>query len=118
MMRPTAASSSKTHDKPASPPRKTTKAPVGVLEKGKKKIEEVAAKAKDAITTNGHGAEESKTNGSSDNGESAGAHDLEPSEGEPSVSQDSHDAAPTTPERGSSAAELQTAQLPNEPVHQ
>ncbi|EDU49961.1 Neuromodulin domain containing protein [Pyrenophora tritici-repentis] len=62
MMRPTAASSSKTHekphekpqDKPASPPRK---APAGskpsTLQKGKKKVEEVAAKVKDAVT-NGH----------------------------------------------------------------
>ncbi|KAG9187648.1 hypothetical protein G6011_05519 [Alternaria panax] len=63
MMRPTAASSSKTHDKPhekaSSPPRK---APVAskpsTLQKGKK-VEEVAAKAKEVVT-NGH-SEEHKT---------------------------------------------------------
>lgn len=53
-MRPTTASASKTHDKPASPPRKAAgKAPTSVLQRGKDKVEEVAAKAKAAVT-NGH----------------------------------------------------------------
>jgi hypothetical protein len=63
MMRPTTASASKTHDKPDSPPRKGAKAPVGALQKGKAKVEEVAAKAKDAITSNGHAEDDSKSNG-------------------------------------------------------
>jgi hypothetical protein len=64
MMRPTAASSSKTHDKPhekaSSPPRKVsaTSKP-STLQKGKKKVEEVAHKAKEAVT-NGH-SEDHKT---------------------------------------------------------
>jgi hypothetical protein len=37
---------------------------VGVLQKGKKKVEEVAAKAKDAVT-NGHSADDAKSNGTS-----------------------------------------------------
>ena len=53
-MRPTASSAKKTHDKPMSPPRKTGAAKPGVLQKGKKKVEEAAAKVKDAVTTNGH----------------------------------------------------------------
>ncbi|CAE7207238.1 hypothetical protein PTNB73_07472 [Pyrenophora teres f. teres] len=62
MMRPTAASSSKTHekphekpqDKPASPPSKAAAgSKPSTLQKGKKKVEEVAAKVKDAVT-NGH----------------------------------------------------------------
>jgi hypothetical protein len=54
MMRPTASSAKKTHDKPMSPPRKTGAAKPGVLQKSKKKVEEAAAKVKDAVTTNGH----------------------------------------------------------------
>lgn len=65
MMRPTASSASKTHDKPASPPRRAAgakpatkpKAPEGLVAKSKKKVEEVAAKTKD-VFTNGHDAEE------------------------------------------------------------
>jgi hypothetical protein len=61
MMRPTAASSSKTHDKPhekaSSPPRKAPAASKpSTLQKGKKKVEEVAAKAKELVT-NGHSEE-------------------------------------------------------------
>ena len=37
---------------------------MGVLLKGKKKVEEVAAKAKDAVT-NGHSADDAKSNGTS-----------------------------------------------------
>ena len=70
-MRPTTASASKTHEKPASPPRKSTKAPVGAIQKGKKKVEEVAAKAKDAITSNGHDAENTSANGDAAGDEAA-----------------------------------------------
>jgi hypothetical protein len=48
-----------------SPPRKTAAKP-GVVQKGKKKVEEVAAKVKDAVTTNGH-AEEHKEADASEN---------------------------------------------------
>ncbi|OAG10566.1 uncharacterized protein CC84DRAFT_489393 [Paraphaeosphaeria sporulosa] len=62
MMRPTASSASKTHDKPESPPRQRTtakattkpKAPEGLATKAKKKVEEVAAKAKDVVTNGNH----------------------------------------------------------------
>jgi hypothetical protein len=57
MMRPTASSAKKTHDKPMSPPRKTGAAKPGVLQKGKKKVEEAVAKVKDAVTANGHADE-------------------------------------------------------------
>lgn len=59
MMRPTASSSSKTHDKPASPPRRGAaatkvptkpKAPEGLATKAKKKVEDVATKAKEVVT--------------------------------------------------------------------
>ena len=64
MMRPTASSASKTHDKPASPPRRAAgakptskpKAPEGLVAKSKKKVEDVAAKTKD-VFTNGHDEE-------------------------------------------------------------
>ncbi|KAL1611794.1 hypothetical protein SLS60_000014 [Paraconiothyrium brasiliense] len=68
MMRPTAASASKTHDKPESPPRQRTvakaatkpKAPEGLATKTKKKVEEVAAKAKDAVTNGNHEEKQEK----------------------------------------------------------
>jgi hypothetical protein len=85
---------------------------VGVLEKGKKKIEEVAAKAKDAVTTNGHAAEESKTDG-----EGAQVQSSEPVETEPSASRESHKAATTAQEADSSVTDSYTPQLTNEPVH-
>lgn len=62
MSRPTAASASKVHEKPTSPPRKAP-AKTSVLQKGKKKVEEVAAKAKEAVTSNGHTDETAKTEG-------------------------------------------------------
>jgi hypothetical protein len=116
MMRPTAASASKTHDKPASPPHKSTKAPVGVLQKGKKKVEEVAAKAKDAITTNGHGTEENKTNGSSANDEAAETHHSELAEAETAAPQETTDAATSVQDAEASTAEVQTPQQPAEVV--
>ncbi|KAJ4357563.1 uncharacterized protein N0V89_002139 [Didymosphaeria variabile] len=68
MMRPTTASASKTHDKPESPPRQRTvakastkpKAPEGLATKTKKKVEEVAAKAKDAVTNGNHEEKQEK----------------------------------------------------------
>jgi hypothetical protein len=63
MMRPTNASASKTHDKPVSPPRRGNsvrlaskpKGHESVVSMGKRKVDEVATKAKDAVT-NGHGS--------------------------------------------------------------
>lgn len=65
MMRPTAASASKTHEKPTSPPRRgpSVRAPAkpkehdNIVAKGKKKVEEVVSKAKGAVT-NGHSEEQ------------------------------------------------------------
>lgn len=65
MMRPTASSASKTHDKPASPPRrgasvralnKPKPGQESAMEKGKKKVGEIVSKAKDLVT-NGHSEE-------------------------------------------------------------
>ncbi|KAF2867190.1 hypothetical protein BDV95DRAFT_582791 [Massariosphaeria phaeospora] len=64
MMRPTASSASKTHDKPASPPRKGASVKAsskpqshdGAMAKGKKKVEEAASKIK-AVVSNGHNEE-------------------------------------------------------------
>jgi hypothetical protein len=67
MMRPTAASSSKTHEKPVAQPHKApAPSKPGVLQKGKKKVEDAASKVEDvaskakAAVTNGHGDEEHK----------------------------------------------------------
>jgi len=80
MMRPTAASASKTLDKPQSPPAKSAtgrlppkpKGQEGVVAKGKKKVEHVAEKVKDAIT-NGHGEED--TNGNTEENADMNGHD-------------------------------------------
>lgn len=99
-MRPTASSASKTHDKPSSPPHKTTKAPVGVLQKGKKKVEEVATKAKEAVT-NGHHDDDHHQDTADDN----------------VVDKDSNEpvkAATPVQEADSSTAELQTPHFEGE----
>ncbi|ORY19859.1 hypothetical protein BCR34DRAFT_620845 [Clohesyomyces aquaticus] len=114
MMRPTAASAKKTLEKPASPPRKgaSGKAPVkaksgqeGAIAKGKKKVEEVATKAKEALATNGHGS-------SSQQEENSGRADSEAPNGATGETQN-EDAQPereSTPSEQveSSAVELQT----------
>lgn len=107
-MRPTAASASKTHDKPASPPRKSTKAPVSALQKGKKKVEEVAAKAKDAITSNGHDAEEHASDDTPADGEVAEPRKSESIETEPAAAGDSTSAEAHAHETEPSVAEAQT----------
>jgi hypothetical protein len=116
MMRPTAASASKTHDKPDSPPRKTAKAPVSALQKGKKKIEEVAAKAKDAVTTNGHSTEESNSNGVSANKETADANDSAHTQAGAVTSDEPMKASTPVQEPDSSVAEIQTPQFSGETV--
>jgi hypothetical protein len=111
MMRPTAASANKLHDKPASPPRKGTKAPVSAIQKGKKKVEEVAAKAKEALTTNGDHAEESTANDNSTHEEAAESHESEPTKVEPVAPQEQVDAAPPAHEADASGVEGQPAQV-------
>jgi len=113
-MRPTTASASKTHDKPASPPRKSTKAPVSAIQKGKKKIDEVAAKAKDAVTSNGHHDEEAAANGTAASEDADHSHKSEDQAAE--VQKPATADAPTQ-DAETPAAEPQTALATNEPVH-
>jgi hypothetical protein len=63
---------------------------VSALQKGKKKVEEVAAMAKDAVTSNGH-AEDSKSNGTPAEEEATEAHDDE--HAQPGASEGTSDAA-------------------------
>lgn len=111
-MRPTASSNSKTHEKPASPPRKgAAKAPVSnAVQKGKKKVEEVASKAKQVVTNGQHGdvpkAEDEVAKDSSPT-DLATAHEAvdEPT-----------DVTTPVQEADSSAAELQTPHFEGETV--
>ena len=119
-MRPTAASASKTHEKPASPPRKAPNtAPVSsALHKGKKKVEEVASKAKAAVT-NGHDEEEHQDSHLADD-TVAGAsnpadHVVEPATAD-GASEEPIKAATPTQEADSSAAELQTPHFQGETI--
>lgn len=125
MSRPTAASASKVHEKPTSPPRKAP-AKTSVLQKGKKKVEEAAAKAKEAVTSNGHTDEQEKTqaaNGTEAHQEapetSAAAEPteavLEPID-EPTQSTEPVKAETPVPESESSALELQTPNFQGEAV--
>jgi hypothetical protein len=116
MMRPTTASASKTHDKPASPPRKSTKAPVSAIQKGKKKVEEVAAKAKDSITSNGHHDEEAAADGTVASEDADNSQKVEPSDQTAEVQESATADAPTQ-DAETPAAEPQTALVTNEPVH-
>ncbi|KAH7079152.1 hypothetical protein BKA63DRAFT_259584 [Paraphoma chrysanthemicola] len=116
MMRPTAASASKTHDKPDSPPRKGTKAPVSALQKGKKKIEEVAAKAKDAVTTNGHSTEEPKAGDVPAKEDTLDTNDSAHTEAGAVASDEPTEAATPIQEPDSSVAEIQTPQFSGETV--
>jgi hypothetical protein len=116
MMRPTAASAQKTHDKPASPPRKGTQAPVSALQKGKKIVEEVAAKAKDAVTSNGHHAEGNAADGAAHD-ESNDTHKAEASEVEHAATEDQASADTSAIEAEAPAPEASTAQATEEAVH-
>jgi hypothetical protein len=135
MMRPTAASASKTADKPASPPRKSTasrapasKAPAkpkaheSVVEKGKKKVEQVAEKVKDAVTNghndekpNDHTEEKIDTNGQSEETAPVKSSASEPLHAEPvadggAVQEPERTATPVQPVEttDSSVVDLQT----------
>jgi hypothetical protein len=109
MMRPTAASASKTHEKPASPPRKAPAKP-SVLQKGKKKVEEVASKAK-ASVTNGHHDESHD-----DDDAVAGASNPTDQVSESTAADEPPKAATPVQEADSSVAELQTPHFEGEAV--
>ncbi|KAF2738369.1 hypothetical protein EJ04DRAFT_509545 [Polyplosphaeria fusca] len=113
MQRPTAASQKKVHEKLASPPRKGSSAQASsksrtgqesVIAKGKKKMSEVASKAKEAVT-NGHGEDEAHA-------EPEEPADPAATNGTPVDAQAPEEPVPTgqdTPEQvESSAVELQT----------
>ncbi|RMZ72278.1 elongation factor G mitochondrial [Pyrenophora seminiperda CCB06] len=129
MMRPTAASSSKTHEKPhekpqekaTSPPRKAPAASKpSTLQKGKKKVEEVASKVKDAVT-NGHNDEhkaedENKSEGEVVN-ESEGTEQATEGATAEEISQEPVKAATPVQDVEPSTAELQTPNAEAETVH-
>ncbi|KAH7402564.1 hypothetical protein BKA66DRAFT_449057 [Pyrenochaeta sp. MPI-SDFR-AT-0127] len=110
MMRPTASSNSKTHEKPASPPRKgATKTPASsALHKGKKKVEEVASKAKQVVT-NGQHDDVPKADGEAAKDSSA----TDPVT-EPEASHELTTATTPVQEADSSTAELQTPRFEGE----
>jgi hypothetical protein len=113
------------HEKPTSPPRKAP-AKSSILQKGKKKVEEVASKAKDAVTSNGHAEEPTKTEPT----DGVSAHNEAPEEpvvgqtaesGTDSAAQNVEQSEPTravTPaaEGEASAVDLQTPHLEGESV--
>jgi hypothetical protein len=127
MMRPTAASSSKTHDKPhdkphekphekpTSPPRKTAApAKPSTLQKGKKMVEEAASKAKAAVT-NGHDDSEHKAEEEAANE----AHSADQATEGATADEPSHEptkAATPVQDVDSSVAELQTPHFEGETV--
>lgn len=118
MMRPTAASSSKTHDKPhekpSSPPRKAPAASkIGTLQKGKKKAEEVVSKAR-AVVTNGNSEEHKDGDEPAKESEHGDRTTEEPIANEPT--HESQKPATPVQEVDSSVAELQTPNFPEETV--
>lgn len=114
MMRPTASSASKNHDKPASPPRRAastraaTKPKEGVVAKGKKKVGEVVTKAKEAVT-NGHSEEQPQSQ------EQAASSDIESQNAAESaqVAEPEREATPAE-QVEPSVVELQTPQFNTE----
>ncbi|KAF2192625.1 hypothetical protein K469DRAFT_717195 [Zopfia rhizophila CBS 207.26] len=114
MMRPTASSASKTHEKPTSPPRRGAPAKVptkprpgheSAVAKGKRKAGEVASKAKEAVTTNGHDeGEHAEDSGSAEAIASSRAAPELPDE----LAQSERESTPAEQEVESSAVELQT----------
>jgi len=111
MMRPTAASASKTHDKPASPPHKPIgKAPAIALQKGKKKVEEVTSKAKVAVTNGDH---DKPHDDESLEDTTAGASESQ----EPATEVATAGTATPVQEADASTAELQTPHFEGETIH-
>ena len=105
------------HEKPASPPRKAP-AKTSILQKGKKKVEEVATKAKEVVTTDSHADESMKiepTNGTNDHTEHVEEHVAEPVAEKADQSELSRAETPI-PEGESSAMELQTPNFQGEAV--
>jgi hypothetical protein len=114
-MRPTAASSSKTHEKPASPPRKTAgPAKPSILQKGKSKAEEVAHKAKAAVS-NGHDDGEHKTEDETANEAHAADQATEGATADDAPPEPTKAATPVQ-DADSSVAELQTPHFEGETV--
>jgi hypothetical protein len=89
---------------------------VSAIQKGKKKIEEVAAKAKDAVTSNGHDAEEATANGNTASDDGPEAHKSDSAEVEPVASQEQVEGNTPAHEADSAIAEPQTTQLTDETV--
>ena len=85
---------------------------MSALQKGKKKVEEVAAKAKDAITTNGHDTDGAKSNGTPANDESTETanHD----HAEPGASEEPAKVAPSTQEADATVEVTQSPQAVGE----
>ncbi|KAJ4384231.1 hypothetical protein N0V86_001078 [Didymella sp. IMI 355093] len=125
MSRPTAASASKVHEKPTSPPRKAP-AKTSILQKGKKKVEEVATKAKEAVAANGHADEPAETeaaNGTDAHPEASEVPATEPTteSGPEPVAEQAESVEPVkaetpVPKSESSALELQTPDFQGEAV--
>lgn len=122
MMRPTASSASKVHDKPGSPPRRSNStrvaakakpgAPESTVAKAKKKVEEVAAKAKDVITSDHKDDHEEK------NGEQGAEHtDTIPAETTQPASEAAEDKQEVT-EKQDQPAEAGTQESSAEQQHQ
>ena len=105
------------HEKPASPPRKAP-AKTSILQKGKKKVEEVAAKAKEVVTTDSHADESTKTEPT--DGINADIEQVEKPVAEPVAEKMDESESPRVetpaPEGESSAMELQTPNFQGEAV--
>lgn len=117
-MRPTAASASKTHEKPVSPPRKASaKAPASnALHKGKKKVEEIASKAKAAVTSEHDDEQKENSHPADDDAAKASStadQVIEPATAN-GAAETAIEAATPIQEADSSAAELQTPHFQGE----
>lgn len=120
-MRPTTASASKTLEKPASPPRRGAsvrtapkpKAHESTVAKGKRKVAEVASKAKEVVT-NGHGSDHHDEETHAEEAHADESHIDEAHGNEPATSEEAAADIPAreaTPEQQvaeSSAIEIQT----------
>lgn len=81
---------------------------MSALQKGKKKVEEAATKAKDAITANGHGTEHSKDEDTPTNEQATDGH-TDHSDAEPGAAAEPANATASTPEADSSAVDAHTS---------
>ncbi|KAJ4286667.1 hypothetical protein N0V90_012919 [Kalmusia sp. IMI 367209] len=129
MMRPTASSASKLHDKPASPPRRGTtakaptkpKGPEGLAAKTKKKVEEVAHKTKDAVTNGHHDekhdtAEPTTTEPAAESSVDVEAAPTEPADSATAVEESVHDVSAAEPSEPT-IVESEASNLESQAVH-